>query len=64
MDFDTEAFIFEVQSRPALWDATNEDYNNRLVRQRRWEEMVERFGGEEISEEEKKELSELSYFSF
>lgn len=61
MDFDSETFTSEIRSRP--WDVTSEDYSNRLLRQKSWEELVDRLGGDKISEEVKKELGELNYFS-
>ena len=41
MDFgiDTEVLITEVQSRSVLWDPGNEDYKNRDLRNKTWEEI-------------------------
>lgn len=39
-DFDTENFIEEVQSRPALWDLNDNSYCNRDLKRKSWEELV------------------------
>ena len=36
---DTEVLITVVQSRSVLWDPENEDYKNRDLRNKAWEEM-------------------------
>ncbi|CAK1592543.1 unnamed protein product [Parnassius mnemosyne] len=54
MSFDTDKFISEIQSRKAIWDLQSEEYANRDLKKKQWEEIVELFGGEELSDEEKK----------
>lgn len=36
---DTEVLISEVQSRPMLWNPGKEDYKNRDLRNKAWEEI-------------------------
>ncbi|XP_049809278.1 uncharacterized protein LOC126252430 [Schistocerca nitens] len=54
--FDTEAFICEIQARPAIWDTSSVDYSNRELKKTCWEQVVDIFGGKESSLEVKKEL--------
>ncbi|KOB75154.1 Uncharacterized protein OBRU01_08173 [Operophtera brumata] len=54
MSFDTDKFISEIQSRKAIWDLQSEEYANRDLKKKQWEEIVELFGGKELSDEEKK----------
>lgn len=42
-NFDTEKFICEVESRPALWDYSCEEYSDREKKKRCWEELVALF---------------------
>lgn len=58
MSFDTDKFILEIQSRKAIWDLQSDDYSNRDLKKKQWEEIVELFGGEGLSDEEKKTLGE------
>ncbi len=39
-DLDIEHFIVEIQSRPALWDLDDDDYCNRKLKRKCWEELV------------------------
>lgn len=39
----TEAFIYEIQQRPALWDLTSEDYTDTAKKKKIWEEIVQAF---------------------
>jgi hypothetical protein len=48
-NFDTERLIIEIQSRPALWDSSAIEYANRDFKKRNWEELVEIFGGGDLS---------------
>ncbi|PNF33634.1 hypothetical protein B7P43_G13017 [Cryptotermes secundus] len=57
-NFDTERLIIEIQSRPSLWDSSATEYANRDLKQRNWEELVEIFGGGDLSTAEKKELGQ------
>ncbi|KAJ8721098.1 hypothetical protein PYW08_006563 [Mythimna loreyi] len=54
MSFDTD--ISEIQSRKAIWDLQSEEYANRDLKKKQWEEIVQLFGSEELSDEEKKKL--------
>lgn len=55
MEFDTDKFIIEIQSRQSLWNTKCPDYSDRNVKQREWEEIVNIYGAE-LSSEEKKQL--------
>lgn len=55
-DFDTEQFIMEVESRPALWDLYDEEYSNRDLKRKNWEELVTIFLKKESSVAEKNEF--------
>ncbi|XP_068910076.1 uncharacterized protein [Tenebrio molitor] len=57
-NFDTEKFINEVQNRPWLWDTSVADYSNREVKKKGWEELVNIFGGTELSVTNKRELGQ------
>lgn len=43
MAFDTERFIAEIESRPAIWDISSDEYTNRNLKKRSWEEVVQIF---------------------
>jgi hypothetical protein len=45
--FDMELFILEIQERPALWNSTLKEYSDKKLRKAMWEEIVQKFGGEE-----------------
>jgi hypothetical protein len=51
--FDTELFILEIEERPALWNNALKEYSDKTVRKSMWEEIVQKFGGEELDVEEK-----------
>lgn len=55
-EFDTEQFIMEIQKRSSLWDLSSEDFSNRVLKKKHWEELVEIFGDEELNDEEKRKL--------
>jgi hypothetical protein len=38
-----EAFIFEVQQRPAICDVASDEYSNREKKKNAWEELVNIF---------------------
>jgi hypothetical protein len=54
--FYTELFILEIEERPALWNSTLMEYSDQNVRKSMWEEIVQKFGGEELDVEEKQKL--------
>jgi hypothetical protein len=54
--FDTELFILEIEERPALWNSTSKEYSDKNVRKAMREEIVQKFGGEELDVEEKKKF--------
>ncbi|GBP44038.1 hypothetical protein EVAR_85192_1 [Eumeta japonica] len=58
MTFDTEKFIREIESRKAIWDITSEEYSDRDLKKRRWEEITNKMCSESLSENEKKEFGE------
>ena len=43
MELDIEAFIFEVQQRPAIRDVASDEYSNREKKKNAWEELVNIF---------------------
>lgn len=60
--FDVEKFILEVEKRPAIWDMSIEDYHDRDLKRKCWEEIVEVIGGTELSVKEKKEMGKSHTF--
>lgn len=40
---DTDRFIIEIESRPAIWNKFSDDYSNRDVKKKSWEELVNLF---------------------
>lgn len=56
MEFDTEKFINEIQSRPAIWNTKLPEYSDRILKQRAWEELVDIYHGTELTKEEKQKL--------
>jgi hypothetical protein len=44
-----ERLIIEIQSRPSLWDSSAIDYAHRDFKKRNREELVEIFGGGDLS---------------
>jgi len=59
-NFDTEKFIFEVENRPAIWNSASEEYANRILKKKSWEELVDIFSTHnECNINEKKEIGEL-----
>lgn len=64
MPFDTDLFITEVESHPALWDSRSADYSNRIEKRKAWEELCEKFiedFGNKSSEEKNTECKYLIY---
>lgn len=53
-NFDTERFIIEIQSRPSIWDSSSSDYSDRDLKKKCWEEVVDLFGEQEQTVEQKK----------
>jgi hypothetical protein len=51
--FDTELFILETEERPALWNSALKEYSDKNVRKAMWEEIVQKFGGEDLNVEDK-----------
>lgn len=39
-DFDTDRFIIEVECRPALWDQERNEYSNKHLKFKAWEEVA------------------------
>jgi hypothetical protein len=61
-NFDTERFIVEVQSRNALWDMTAEEYSNRDLKKKSWEELVDIFiNKEDATNAEKNEYGKFVF---
>ncbi|XP_067002507.2 uncharacterized protein [Anabrus simplex] len=58
-EVNVEKLIHEVKKRPAIWDTVSSDYNNRELRWKSWEELVEAFiEKEDPTITEKKELGQ------
>ncbi|CAH2000780.1 unnamed protein product [Acanthoscelides obtectus] len=55
-NFDTEKFIIDIQNRPSIWDSSSADYSNRDLKKKCWEEIVDLYGGEGQTVEQKKDL--------
>ncbi|XP_026736327.1 uncharacterized protein LOC113499922 [Trichoplusia ni] len=53
-NFDTERFIIEIKSRPSIWDNSSSDYSDRDLKKKCWEEVVDLFGEQEQTVEQKK----------
>jgi len=62
MTFDTEMFIREVESRKAIWDVTSDEYSDRDLKRRRWEEITNIMCVDSLTEKEKNEFGK--YFNF
>lgn len=61
--FDTERFIVEIENRPSLWNISSDDYSNRDLKKKCWEEIVDIFKDkEEMNIQEKKELGKCCIF--
>jgi hypothetical protein len=43
----------EIEERPALWNSTSKEYSDKNVRKAMREEILQKFGGEELDVEEK-----------
>lgn len=63
-NIDTEQFIIEIESRQALWDTSSQDYSDRDLKKKCWEDIVYLFGGGELTEGEKKVLGKCSKLCF
>lgn len=56
---DISFFIAEVQKREALWNSKIPNYSDRYVKTLQWEQLVEIFGGKNLSLGEKRQTCEL-----
>lgn len=52
MTLDTEMFIWEVESRKAIWDATSVEYSDCDLKKRRWDEITNIMCEESLTEKE------------
>lgn len=57
----TEDFISEVESRPAIWDIKTDDYSNKVVKTNAWQEIITKFVPDfnEKSMDEKNRIGKL-----
>ncbi|XP_047100334.1 uncharacterized protein LOC124718765 [Schistocerca piceifrons] len=39
----TEDFISEVESRPIIWDMKSDDYSNKVMKMKAWQEIITKF---------------------
>lgn len=60
--FDTDAFIAEIQSEPAIWDYQSDKYSNRLEKTKAWEQVCLKFHTNfmELSSKEKNEIGKYT----
>lgn len=63
-NFDTERFIIEIQSRPSIWDNFSPDYSTRDLKKKCWEEVVDLFGEQEQTVEQKQSLGKYTTYVF
>lgn len=57
MSFDTEKFIIEIQNRPCIWDSSSNEYSDRNLKIKGWDEIVNIFKEkDEMTNQEKKHL--------
>lgn len=62
MSFDTERFIIEIQNRPCLWDTSLNDYSDRNLKIKCWDEIVNIFKEkDEMTNQEKKQLGKCAF---
>lgn len=55
-NLDTEKLINLIHVRPAIWDMRSEEYSNKLIKKRSWEEITAAFINEDATLEEKREM--------
>lgn len=60
--FDTDAFIVEIQSEPAIWDYQSDKYSNRLEKTKAWEQVCLKFQTNfmELSSKKKNEIGKYT----
>ncbi|XP_045767123.1 uncharacterized protein LOC123868636 [Maniola jurtina] len=54
LEFDTEKFIEEIKNRPAIWDSESPEYANREMKKKAWEDVINIFGGENLSSSQRR----------
>lgn len=54
MEIDADTLINEIEKRPAIWDMSSHDYNNRTLKRKSWEELVLFFVAQRIRKKIKK----------
>ncbi|KPJ06467.1 hypothetical protein RR48_14206 [Papilio machaon] len=60
MTFDTERFITEIENRPAIWDTSSDEYSNRHLKKKSWEEVVQIFKEKDgMTKQEKKYMGDV-----
>ncbi|CAH2085133.1 unnamed protein product [Euphydryas editha] len=55
-NFDTERFIEEIENRPPLWDNTLEEYSKRELKKQCWDDIVDIFGGNDLTAAERRDM--------
>lgn len=45
---DTESYIFAI-TRPCLWDLSSDEYSNRVLKKKMWEEVTLILGGNDCA---------------
>ena len=43
LNIDTEDFITEIEAHPSIWDSSNEEYANKIVKKNSWETIITKF---------------------
>lgn len=56
-------FIREVESRKAIWDVTSDEYSDRDLKRRRWEEITNIMCVDSLTEKEKNEFGKYFYLN-
>lgn len=64
--YDIVTLIELVESKPCIWDKTNENNKNKILREKSWQEIILYLedGYEQLSQAEKKKTSEYCYYFF
>lgn len=55
-NLDCEKLIDLIHIRPAIWDMRSEDYSNKIVKKRCWEEITNEFIAEDATQDAKREI--------
>lgn len=59
--FDTDMFIEEIRNSPCLWDQRTEEYSNRILKNKAWENLCKKFY-EDFDSKETREKNKCGKF--